>query len=129
MRGDQGPPGRERPGATPDTGPIQKSADTTTDKPIICHAGVAEWLRRHRATERLMPLCRCGPDPWLRRRRPQPPLTDHAVDGWHATAQHLLDVGCTPMLPPEALRALYRRGGRDRLLAERLHQACGEVAS
>ena len=34
-RGDLGPPGRERPGATASTGPIQKSADSTTDKTKI----------------------------------------------------------------------------------------------
>ena len=33
MRGDREPPDKERPGATQAAGSIQKSADTTTDKP------------------------------------------------------------------------------------------------
>ena len=49
MTGDLGPPGRERPGPTPETGPIQKSADTTdktkiTAQPRYFHAG---GLRYH----------------------------------------------------------------------------------
>jgi hypothetical protein len=128
MTRDQEPPGRERPGATPDTGPIQKSADTTTDKQMICHAGVAEWFRRHRAAERLTPLCRCGPDPWLCRcRRPQTPLTDHQLDGWRTTAQHLLELGCPPLVEPAVIRALYRCG--DRTLAEKLHALTGGVVA
>ena len=51
------------------------------------------------------------------------------IDGGRAAARHLLAIGCTPILRLDTLRALYRRGGDDRLLAERLHWACGEVAS
>jgi hypothetical protein len=32
-----------------------------------------------------------------------------------------------PRLEIEVLRALYRRGGADRALAEQLHRACGGV--
>jgi hypothetical protein len=116
-----GPPGRERPGPTPETGPIQKSADntTTTDEPIICHGGVAEWRRRRRASERLMPLCRCGPDPWLCRCRPtDPPLSDHQVDGWRSAAIDIIEDGHMPIVPAEVVRRLWKRG--DRALAQRL---------
>lgn len=65
-------------------------------------------------------LCRCT----------QPPLTDHAVDGWKSAAGYILDTtGQTPLLPLEVLRALYRRGGQDRALAEQLHAATGGVVA
>ena len=129
MRGDLGPPGRERPGATASTGPIQKSADTTTDKPIICHAGVAEWWRRHRASERLTPLCRCGPDPWTYRcTRPAP--SDRWIDAGADAARHIIiATGCAPILRPDTLTALHKRGGDDRALAERLHALTGGTAA
>jgi len=134
MSEDLGPPGRERPGATPDTGPIQKSADTTTDKTKITaqsrhfHAG---GRRRREAALRLPPIGRCGciRDPDLDRHRcGTRTQTDHALDGWRDAARHLLDCGQIPLVPIEIRRALWRRQG-DRRLAERLHQACGEVAS
>ena len=97
MTGDLGPPGRERPGPTPETGPIQKSADTTTDKtkitaqPRYFHAG---GLRRREAALRLPPIGRCGciRDPDLDKHRcGARPLTDHQFDGWRATAEHILE--------------------------------------
>jgi hypothetical protein len=46
-----------------------------------------------------------------------------------AAAAHLLEVGHTPILKPDVLRALWRRGGRDRQLARDLYGlAGGEVA-
>ena len=129
MRGDHGPPGRERPGATPDTGPIQKSADTTTDKPIICHAGIVEWFRRHRAAERLPSLaCGCCSDP-LPCRCTRPPLSDRWVDAGADAARHVLANGCVPLLELEVLRALYRRGGDDRQLAQELYELAGGVVA
>ena len=125
MSDDLGPPGKERPSGYQAARPVQKSA-TTTDKPIICHAGVAQWFRRRRASQRLVALdCGCA-DPWkCRCRRPDPPLTDHQVDGWRATAQHLLDGGTVPMVPAEVLRRMHRRGGADRRLAQQLWELVG----
>jgi hypothetical protein len=41
-------------------------------------------------------------------------------------AVHILAVtGCTPILKLDTQRALYRRGGDDRALAEQLHELCG----
>jgi hypothetical protein len=34
-----------------------------------------------------------------------------------------------PVLPIEARRALWRRGGTDRVLAQLLHDACGGTAA
>ncbi len=77
-----------------------------------------------------MPLCRCGPDPWLCRcRRTDPPLSDHAVDGWRCAALDLLDVGCPPLVPAEVLRRLHRRGGDDRQLSRELYELAGGVVA
>lgn len=71
-------------------------------------------------------LCRCGPDPWLCCcSRAKPALTDHAVDGWHMTAQHLLDIGCTPLVPAQVLRALHKRGGDHQKVAQQLYEPVG----
>jgi hypothetical protein len=51
------------------------------------------------------------------------------VDGWRDSAVHILAAGLLPRLPIEVLRALHRRGGRDRLLAEMLHDAIGGEAT
>ena len=47
-------------------------------------------------------------------------LSDHALDGWRDTALHILRLGCVPVVPIEARRALWLRGGADRVLAELL---------
>ncbi len=55
-----------------------------------------------------------------------PPLSDNQIDGWADCARYVMDTsGCTPLLPIEVLRALYRRGGEDRVLAEKIHTATG----
>jgi hypothetical protein len=56
-------------------------------------------------------------------------LSDAALDGWLDAAQHVLANGWIPLLPLEIRRALWRRQGADRLLAERVHRACGEVVA
>ena len=130
MTGDLGPPGRERPGPTPETGPIQKSADTTdktkiTAQPRYFHAG---GLRRREAALRLPPIGRCGciRDPDLDKHRcGARPLTEHQFDGWRATAEHILEGDSVPIVPVEAVRAMWRRGGRDRQLAQQLWELVG----
>ncbi|AFC44587.1 hypothetical protein OCU_33680 [Mycobacterium intracellulare ATCC 13950] len=73
-----------------------------------------------------MPLdCGCR-DPWPCRCT-EPPLSDKAIDGWRDAAEHVLATGQIPLTPLDVRRALWRRGGRDRELAEFLHHACGEV--
>lgn len=75
----------------------------------------------------MVPLdCGCGPDPWLCRCT-EPPLSDRVIDGWRDAAWHVLAVGQMPLVPLEVRRALYRRGGTDRELAETLHAGCGGV--
>jgi hypothetical protein len=122
-----GPPGEE-PGPTAKTGSHQQSA-RSTDKPMICHPGVAGWLRRRRAAQRLMPLdCGCA-DPWPCRCRRADPLTDHQVDGWRAAALDIIEDGHAPIVPVEVVRRLWKRGGRDRELAERLRALTGGMVA
>jgi hypothetical protein len=69
--------------------------------------------------------CGCR-DPWPCRCT-EPPLTDQMIDAGRDAALHILDRGEIPLLEIEVLRALYRRGGVDRGLAEMLHAAIGGV--
>lgn len=86
------------------------------------------WRRRRAAAARLVALdCGCS-DPWPCRCT-DPPLTDQAVDGWAAAARHLLADGRIPLLPLDVLRALHRRRGPDRALAEQLHAVTGGAAA
>lgn len=88
------------------------------------HSGLK---RRRDGAQRLVPLdCGCR-DPWPCRCT-EPPLSERWIDAGREAALDLLAVGMMPMLEIEVLRALHRRGGRDRVLAQRLHQASGGVA-
>lgn len=86
--------------------------------------------RRHGAKDRSVRLeCGCGARDPILCRCTKPPLSDRALDGWRDTALHVLRTGHMPVLPIEVRRALWKRGGADRVLAELLHDACGgEVA-
>lgn len=55
-------------------------------------------------------------------------MSDVELDGWRDAALHLLCAGRTPLLPLEARRALWRRGGPDRLLVERLQDTSAAEA-
>jgi hypothetical protein len=110
-----GPPERERPGATASTGPIQKSADTTTDKPKpiapprLCSADTVAGLARRRQASQRMVLLECGHrDPLCRCLRP--PLSEKQIDAAAAAAVHLLAYGCAPAFDIETLRALCKAG-------------------
>ena len=109
---------RSRLGGSSETAP--KSTATDSEQ----NTGLAAWKRRHAAAQRVASLdCGC-PDPWPCRCT-EPPLSEHALDGWRDAAVKLLFGGNVPLLPIEVRRALWRRGGPDRVLAEKLHEACG----
>ncbi len=57
----------------------------------------------------------------------RPTLTNN-LDAWADAARHLFSHGLPPLVPVEVCRALYRRGGADRELAERLHSYGGADA-
>lgn len=92
------------------------------------NAAIRPKRLRREASRRVVPLdCGC-PDPWPCRCS-DPPLSDQTIDAGRDAALHLLGVGLIPLLDIETRRALWRRGGTDRVLAELLHDACGgEVA-
>jgi hypothetical protein len=47
------------------------------------------------------------------------------LDAGRQAAEDILRSGYVPLLQFEVLRALYRRGGSDRALAEQLHELTG----
>ncbi|MEZ0382175.1 hypothetical protein [Mycobacterium sp. pW045] len=81
--------------------------------------------RRREAAQRLAILSTGCADPWPTE-HPSIPLTDNQLDMWRWTVEHLEAEGLAPLLNLEARRALWRRGGADRALAERLNG--GEAA-
>lgn len=85
----------------------------------------AGQLRRRRdASQRVAPLdCGC-PDPWPCRCS-EPPLSERMIDAGRDAARHLLATGQVPMLKFEVLKALWRRGGDDRALAEQVWTLTG----
>lgn len=54
---------------------------------------------------------------------------DHWVDAGAQAARHILDLGYTPLLRPDTLRALHARGGDDRRLAQKLFELAGGDAA
>lgn len=109
-----------------------EDTDTTTSHLDSADAYIL-GLRRRAASRRMVPLdcgCPTGPhaDP-LSCLCTSPPLSEHALDSWRDAAEHVLAGGQMPVVPLEVRRALYRRGGRDRALAARLHRGCGGRAA
>ena len=92
--------------------------------------------RRRQAAQRMEPLncpgrcrdplfCRCHPPLSDRARRTRSSehdvlLSERWIDAGADAARHILRIGLVPMLEPGTLRALHKRGGRDRELARRL---------
>jgi hypothetical protein len=76
--------------------------------------------RRREAAKRSVSL-HCGDrDPWCCGCTARP-LTDKFVSAGREAAEHLMAVGCVPLLDHAVLGGLWRRGGGDRDLANRLH--------
>jgi hypothetical protein len=84
-----------------------------------------QWRRRREAALR-MPVLDCGcRDPWHPCTCSQSPLSEKMVDAGAQAARHLLEVGFVPLLEVDTLRALHRRGGADRRLAQELYELVG----
>ena len=87
-----------------------------------------DQLHRRRDGAHRLAILDCGcADPWGHCTRM--PLTERALDGWRDAANAVLAEGMTPMVPAEIRRSLWRRGGADRALAEKLTAACEGIAS
>ncbi|RAU99477.1 hypothetical protein [Mycolicibacter senuensis] len=67
-----------------------------------------------------------GGDPWPMEYEPIP-MSEHQLELWHHTIDHLESKGLTPIVETDVCRALWRRGGPDRVLAVRLHQVVSHV--
>jgi hypothetical protein len=107
---------------------LQRRLHSTTGRRQCGDDTLAALHRRRQASRRMVPLaCGCA-DPWPCRCT-DPPLSERAIENWRDTALHVLSTGYLPVLPIEARRALWRRGGADRVLAELLHDACGGEAA
>lgn len=79
--------------------------------------------RRRVAAKRSVPLqCGCRDPHECRCWRDQSARTERLTDAARYAAEHILEAGYTPLLDLETLRALWRRGGSDRRLAQRLAQ-------
>ena len=132
---------RSGPAESGQTTSTPPSADTDLNVPRCqrCQRGISApqsvarmhgpvcWHRRFDAAIRSTPLdCNCR-DPWVCNCT-APPLSDNAITGYRDAAEYIMATsGCTPLLPVEVLRALYRRGGNDRALAEQLRNTAGQV--
>ena len=103
------------------------AAKQSNNASVDSHDHTLTGLRRRReASRRLIPLdCACRTaDPWTCRCT-RSSLSERMVDGGRAAALHLLDVGCAPIVELDVLRALHKRGGHDRQLAQRLWGLAG----
>ncbi len=118
------PESRCGPVATNDEGQRTGQTASPCNPRSKVEATAAELRARRAAGCRLPPLdCGCR-DPWPCRCT-RPPLSERTVDGYRAAARHVLRDGNTPALPIEVLRALWRRGGADRELADELYELGG----
>jgi hypothetical protein len=51
------------------------------------------------------------------------------IDAGAQAARHLLEIGCPPLIELDTLRALHRRGGDDRAVAQKLYELVGGVVA
>ena len=118
----KGPPESEVPASATETGHPHASEDdpnTTADR--VKSGASLRLVKCARPTVSLDCGCRGSGV----RRCSQPPLSEQWVTAGRDAALHILGRGYIPLLDLEVLRALWRRGGRDRRLAQRLHQMTG----
>ncbi len=129
-----GPPGPEVGEGRPRGGPAD--VEKVGTKPLITNTpsiaqprhgdGLAAMRRRRRLASYRCELLDSGVrDPWTPWRPDE--ISDVQADGAAAAVHHLLELGLTPLLQLDVLRALGRRGGDDRALAEQLHALAGGV--
>lgn len=119
------------------TAPSTTAANTTVPpRRRLCWVtvpqDVASQLRRRReASQRLVRLTDCcgARDPIsCRCHDPKPQLNEKAVDAWRAAIERTLPIG-PPLVPLEVLQRLWRNGGTDRELAERVwFETAGAIA-
>jgi hypothetical protein len=90
---------------------------------INCHTNsYVDGLRRRRESARRLAILDCGcSDPWGHRCHDTIVTpTDIEVDAYIQTALMLLDLCMTPAPNIPAMRVMWRRGGADRRLVQRI---------
>ena len=102
-----GPPKKRMPAPAGTGTRNQPQSGKPRDNDSTCYA---RSLRVRRSASYRLP----GGDPWI-----YPALTD----GYERAVLHLTELGLTPAPNVEALRAMHRRGGRQRRAAERIAEA------
>jgi hypothetical protein len=136
VRRESRPAGNEAASTAEDDSQYNNQPDTKPGKSLVwipCTRSApqdtrSQLGRRSGAAKRSVPLD-CGHRDPLLCDCTQPPLSNHAIDGWRRAAEHVLTTGHVPVLPIEVLQALWRRGGSDRALSEQLHELTGRAAS
>lgn len=91
----------------------------------------SQLRRRRKASQRLVRLADCcgASDPLsCRCHKPEPPLTERAMEAWKDAIERTLPIG-PPLVPLEVLQRLWRKGGPDRALAERVWAETGGAVS
>lgn len=111
---------RDRPPQSEVPAPAKRPAPSTSPNADRQHSGThrrdsrSTWRPSRRvryADYSRYGTCRC---------ECEPPPSDHQLDAWRAAADTINAAGYLPSLPIDVLRGLYRRGGEDRALAQRL---------
>lgn len=89
----------------------------------------SQLRRRREASARMVRLRDCcgAKDPLsCRCHDPIPKLSENAIEAWRAAIERTMPIG-PPAVPLEVLQRLWRNGGADRELAERVWSATGGV--
>lgn len=92
---------------------------------------VSQLRRRREASRRLLRLTDCcgAQDPLsCRCHDPRPRLSEQALDAWRSAIERTLPIG-PPLVPLEVLQLLWRNGGADRELAQRVWAETGGLVA
>jgi hypothetical protein len=91
----------------------------------------SQLRRRGEAAARMVRLQDCcgAADPVrCRCHEPIPQLSDKAIEAWRAAIERTMPIG-PPLVPIEVLQRLWRNGGADRELAERVWKQTGGLVA
>jgi hypothetical protein len=137
MTGPTGPPTRD---SRPSAASTASDNGTVPPNKRLCWVAFpqnfpqdtrSQLRRRREASSRMVRLRDCcgASDPLACRcHNPVPPLSENALHAWRAAIQRTLPIG-PPLVPLEVLQRLWRNGGADRELAERVWELTGGVVT
>jgi hypothetical protein len=124
---------RDRPSTHTSSHHTADTAKVTAIQPLVWipPRDVSDLERRRDAARRLPRWCdRCGArDPLVCHcSESESPLSDNAMDAWRAAILRTLPIG-PPVVPLSVLKRLWRNGGTDRELAERVWALAGGMVA